>query len=476
MTGNSASGNGSAVSLASGSTLALSGGTITGNTIKADSPDGQGAGIYLSAESLLTLSGAPDFGGAETADGVVAAGGNRNLRTGLLVSGDANGRQSYTAARQDIYLSEKSGEKPATLHVTASFTAPGEDLKAAEGSVWVWAEHEDHREMRKPFAVMDGEVSEEVVKLFRNAQTNALSLCSGEYLYGCPGDFSGTPSDPYLYWSGGIDVYFKKVDSYETDRRDAAGYPLGQQLAGAEFALYMTYDEALKGAPGDSNSVEVTMQDGSTARSFVSAGECAVADKIKLKGSVVTAYQYNVTFSVVPGVYYMKEIQAPAGYRPNPYVYKVYVGESNVPEEYGASDYLILRMPDGETEDEVPDILKYGIVNLPEAERKVILKNADKAWQPLTGGTFDILCWDLSPYWYYVKDGEGNRLVNTQDFKDGEKGAFTAGDAGAFWTGRLPFGTYYLRKAGDPQKWYKLTVMEGDRQVLEVIELTAAPG
>jgi uncharacterized repeat protein (TIGR02543 family) len=473
VTGNSASGNGGAVSLASGSTLALSGGTITGNTIKADSPDGQGAGIYLSAESLLTLSGAPDFGGAETADGAVAAGGNRNLRTGLLVSGDANGRQSYTAARQDIYLSEKPGEKPATLHVTASFTAPGEDLKAAEGSVWVWAEYEDHRKMRKPFAVMDGEVSEEVGKLFRNAQTNARSLCSGEYLYGCPGDFSGTPSDPYLYWSGGIDVYFKKVDSYETDRRDAAGYPLGQQLAGAEFALYMTYDEALKGAPGDSNSVEVTMQDGSTARSFVSAGEYAVADKIKLKGSVVTAYQYNVTFSVVPGVYYMKEIQAPAGYRPNPFVYKVYVGESNVPEEYGDSDYLILRMPNAKKEDADPDILKYGIVNLPEAERKVILKNADKAWQPLTGGTFDILFWDLSPYWYYVKDGEGNRLVNTQDFGDG---AFTAGAAGAFWTGRLPFGTYYLRKAGDPQKWYKLTVKEGDRQVLEVIELTAAPG
>jgi hypothetical protein len=339
-------------------------------------------------------------------------------------------------------------------------------MEAAEGSIWVWAQYEDHYEMRKPFASLDEsfasldeEAAEAVGKLFRNAQLNSLSLCSDEYLYGCPGAFSGTPSDPYMYWSGGIDVYFRKVDSEEVLD---GGKPLGNPLAGAVFALYgeADYDKALSGS--EEGRIEVTAGD-DTATVFVSTESFLEAD-LRIGGSTVK-YLYNVTFSVSPGVYYMKEVIPPAGYRPNPYVYRVIVGEAKAKELLGASEaarlmngveYLIQRMSSDSAADETPDIFRYGIVNLPLAERKVILKNVDKAWQPLTGGTFDILCWDLSPYWYYVKDGEGkDQLVLTT--------GCIAGDAGAFWTGRLPFGDYYLHRT-DSNQWYKVTIEKDSRQ------------
>lgn len=480
---NESKGSGGAVYVASGGAYTLSGGVVNGNTIKADSASGQGAGIYLATGSTLTLSGSPDFGGPgcdKDTNVIDTTAGNFNLRSGLLEDGAMNGKSNYTVARQDIYLAEDSGDEPATLHVKSDLTGTRADN---EGSIWVWAEKKAHYEMRMPFARMDEPLSEAVGKLFRNAQTNELTLCSDAYLYGVPGTFS---SDPYVYWSGGVDIYLKKVDGY------------GDPLAGATFALYDSYKKALEDQPladppapkpANRKGLMIRKENGDliqplptsvTSKNRVVGGEERFYEITFNKDGKTYTVEYNITFSVAPGVYYMKEINKLDGYRVNPFVYRLVVGLNKMTEaeakiaKANGVEYVIQRVSlnalptdTNPAVDAVPDVFKCGIVNLAEAERKVIMKNADSAWRPLVGGKFDILCVDRSPYWYY-ETVDGKLVAKTEKSVN-----CVAGSAGSFWIGMLPFGTYYIHQTLDDKgaavdRWYLVDIPEDSTGVAEV--------
>jgi len=88
-----------------------------------------------------------------------------------------------------------------------------------------------------------------------------------------------------------------------------------------------------------------------------------------------------------------------------------------------------------------PDLSRTGILNVPEAERRVILKKSDQEFLPLSGAVFDIL-----------------RVDGTPAAEDAE-----SGEGGYFWVGKLPCGVYYLHEKTAPagyadDRWFVLRI------------------
>ena len=182
------SAKGAAVFVASGGHAAMSGGTVRNNE-----SDGAGAGIYLDYEAenrhaTLMLSGSPDFGGK----GLYPTGEINskvgNFQEGSLVA-KSNGGKLYTRARQDIYIAGyKNG-------LVTSLVVHGE-LTAEDGSIWIWAEHQEHYETLKQFAVLNT-TSPVNLKAFRNARPDdETKNTTGDYLYGVLGE------NGHINWSG----------------------------------------------------------------------------------------------------------------------------------------------------------------------------------------------------------------------------------------------------------------------------------
>ena len=87
----------------------------------------------------------------------------------------------------------------------------------------------------------------------------------------------------------------------------------------------------------------------------------------------------------------------------------------------------------------------------PVPVRAVMISSVIFSRTPLPGAVFDILRYDRSV------------LAKDQ----------TAGTAGAFWVGELPFGTYYIHETGvpagydDSKRWFELTVDENGARLSE---------
>lgn len=212
---NGATGKGGAVYAASGCTVNMPGGEVSGNSIvgyannavatTGDSVTGDGAGIYLENGATLNLSGNPNFGA-----------GNFSGKT--LDSSATNGGEEYNRARQDIYLAG-TGTPLGTLQVT-------DVLSGDEGSIWVWPNDAsgdvNHYQMQKQFAVFANGVKPEdddiTYRIFRNARADADSEAAGDYLTGTA---EGDPVEGYdcIYWSGSPGerkVVLRKISRYYT--------------------------------------------------------------------------------------------------------------------------------------------------------------------------------------------------------------------------------------------------------------------
>lgn len=432
-TGNgNANGFGGAVYVAANATASVRGGTINGNTAV------NGAGIYLTAGSTLNLSGNPNFGGPGTdTDGNFTNEGNFVNWGYTAEANEKNGGKNYTNVRQDIYIAGYENDPAASLAVTGNITS-------GNGTIWVWAEYVGHYEMLNQFAVIRntaGTVNDNTYKAFRNARPDSVTLCGGDYLTGRKGD------DPsYIYWTGGFDVQFKKIDGF------------GEPLPNAVFTLY----EAVYNS--GTNTIDMGDTTGRTAKS--SNGDIPDPNNPGAMLPVGT-----VLFEKVPtGVYYMRETATPSADYVNNNTYIVLVGESTL-EGAGtdprsgiwASNVLsgitndnvnaqISKDIIGEPQDRVyaifliggttgkeavatPDIAKYGVLNVSTSEKTVILSKVNQVYSQLSDGRFIIYRFDRSPL---ERDNEGEPMV------------FSSDSRGVYFVGSLPYGTYLVEEIRQP--------------------------
>ncbi len=445
---------GGAVYVASGGSVTMTGGMINRN----ESVD-NGAGIYLAEGSTLKLSDAPSFGGTgrDVSGNITTT--NGNFKTGDLVA-QTNGGKAYSKARQDIYIAEAQDD-PASVVLTGN-------LNVDAGSIWVWAATENHYAMMKPFATFaSGTVNGNTYAAFRNAQPDGVTNCGEDnYLSGSSGE-----NALFIYWAGGFDVSFKKIDGF------------GTAMSGATFTLYT-----------DSACTETLKQGGSDAAAVSADGTATYKDKT---GAMLDAG--IVLFEQIPaGVYYMKETVTPDGYinaltkdvsgDPVSNVYMVLVGDAalqgagvdvlvNITQEQiiaqtGTGDdkkdaAIFLIDPSTSLAVATPDIAKYGIMNISTAQRKAILRKVEEnTYKPLPGVEFEVLRYDRT-------------LVSSTDINGDTVTTFTSGASGVYFIDMLPYGTYYMEETtvpssyAEPEKRYAFTVDEnGVSEMRETAGLT----
>ncbi len=370
--------------------------SITGNS--ADT----GAGVYVSKDSTLKISGDLYFGGTGVnTDGTLSTSAG-NFAHGTLAD-STNGSAEYTKARQDIYLAETVSE-PASLVITGN-------LSSQNGSIWIWPEYESHYLTSKPFAVIDSTeiIDANTYSVFRNAREDKLTLCTGDYLTGKSGEKN------FIYWTGGRNVSFLKIDGN------------GQPLADAIFGVYVDY-------------------------------ECTKAVNRKKDELIAVSDAYGVaTFeNLSPNIYFMKEKQAPEHCQLSETKYVILVGEENLDYEqlsngewanllrnitqadidlqvaknmelFELPEYAIFMIDDGKA---VADrsIAEQGIMNVSDEVWPVILSKINTKLERLPGAHFTI------------------RSIDGTVYVQGEVEEFESDDSGVFFAGRLPFGTYYLEE------------------------------
>ena len=434
------SGNGGAVFVAQDGTVTVNSGTIDSNSAA------YGAGIYLTAGSTLYLSGDPSFGGTDcvTQDELGSGKAVDDLKgtDGNFVRMDfkkgeelTNGGKQYRKdgdsylVRQDIFLAG-TADFLGSINVTDSITS-------GNGTIWVWADNDKHYEMLKQFAVFSGNgtnlsdnVKASTMRAFRNARPDSDTICGGEYLTGQKGE-----EQNWIYWTGGFDIQFKKIDGF------------GNALSGAVFTLYE--------AAYDSTTNTIVMGSATDRTATSSDGNIPDPNNPGVMLPVGT-----VLFEKVPtGVYYMRETATPSVDYVNNNTYIVLVGESTLEGAHTrtgiwASDGTLsgitesnveaqIKNVNGETTDRIyaiflidnttgeavatPDIANFGIMNLSVAERKVILRKvAQNTYTTITGAKFRIFRADLSEV-----EPVGNAY-------------YEVGAAGCYFVGNLPFGKYYL--------------------------------
>ena len=442
-----ATGLGGAVYVAANATASVSGGTINGNTAV------NGAGIYLMSGSTLNLSGNPNFGGTDRKGGsgtdkddLMGTEGNFVLRDATFkteTEEPTNGGKQYPKdgenylVRQDIYIAGYEQTDPAaSLAVTGNITS-------GNGTIWVWADAVDHYEMLKQFAVFSGNGTglsnankESSMKAFRNARPDSETICGGDYLTGQMGETRN-----WIYWTGGFDVQFKKIDGF------------GEPLPNAVFTLYE--------AAYNSGTNTIDMGTATDIKARSSNGDIPDPNNPSVMLPVGT-----VLFEKVPtGVYYMKETTTPSADYVNNNTYIVLVGESTLEgaaeadprSGIWATDVLsgitegnvnaqISKEILGEPQDRVyviflidsttgkavatPDIAKYGVMNVSTAKTETILRKVEQPWtHSLSGAKFDLLYYDGS---VAAKD-----LISTVP-------------SGVFFLDDLPKGIYFLHEKTIP--------------------------
>jgi hypothetical protein len=433
-------GNGGAVYVHNGGRMSMTGGTIASNAVTGENSNG--AGVFVEKGGVLGLTGNVSFGGAgATAEAIDDAVGN--FATGVsLAEGATNGQLDYTKARQDIYLAGRADEnKPLTsLELTG-------DLAVPAGSIWVWAEGNDntqtnHYYMLKQFAVLantfTGTVSEATYQAFRNARADVDTDCGAEYFTGQNGD--DIDGKRCVYWTGGYDVSFLKVDGYD------------KPLAGATFQLYTAYESEETNTPYEKGGqlVIASSSDGKDAASFPDPDD---STKAQAEGTVLFS-------KIAPKTYYMIETSTPQGYEDGKVtIYKLTVnsdGTSKIERK------LLSEEDDAYKEAykvESDGLSRYHIMNISTSKRKVILRKVDKrTGVSLKGARFRI---------YRV---DGTEVINSDYDKDK---FYESGDSGVYFIDDLPYGTYRIDEVKEPTGYkrqsYTLTVSRDEVKVEPIL-------
>ena len=485
ITGNSAK-DGGAVYVANGGTVTLKDGTKTVSgtatptsvTIAGNTAATNGAGIYLAEGAKLNMEGSPSFvkGNAVNSltDTTNYPGDPAKTNGGVEVYADGK-------VRQDIFLAGYGSTDATSIVVTGAITS-------GEGSIWVWADQQKHYEMLEQFGTLDDSLLTSDKKainttkitqaqldatylVFRNAQDDATTGCGGDYLTGQEGD-----AIKLIKWTGGFDFVFRKL------KED------GKPLDGAEFTLYMGVETAKDSGvymPAEKNSdgklIPTTSANESTwvayqqtDKTSTSGGKkdvkstsgeildsAPVTIKVKQTDDSTTPPTDKVVDREVsgdglvvfekipPGVYFIKEttpLTVTVEGKTTTYVpvEDMYMIDLN-PKGY----YTITKVEVGEDTDKNPtytnkgpaptETLSFGTdtvdvalaINVDARTRKVILKKVDGTNTP------------LKDKYFTVKYADKQTVVKV-DGVPLEK--LKSGVGGAFWIGKLPFGTYYMEE------------------------------
>jgi hypothetical protein len=419
----------------------MTGGTIASNAVTGE--NGNGAGVFVEKGGVLGLTGNVSFGGAgattEAIDGTVG-----NFATGVsLAEGATNGQLAYTRARQDIYLAGHADDGKALT----SLELTGDLDNVPAGSIWVWAEGNDntqtnHYYMLKQFAVLantfTGTVSEATYQAFRNARADVDTDCGAEYFTGQDGD--DIDGKRCVYWTGGYDVSFLKVDGYD------------KPLAGATFQLYKEYESEQTNTPYEKGGklVTATSSDGKDATNFPDPDD---STKAQAEGTVLFS-------KIAPKTYYMIETSTPQGYEDGKVtIYKLTVNSNGTSK---IERKLLSENNDAYKEAykvESDDLYQYHIMNISTSKRKVILRKVDEeTGVSLKGARFRI---------YRV---DGTEVINS-DYD--ETKFYESGDSGVYFIDDLPYGTYRIDEVKEPTGYkrqsYTLTVSPDEVKVEPIL-------
>ena len=156
--------------------------------------------------------------------------------------------------------------------------------------------------------------------------------------------------------SGPKDIYLKKTDTY------------GAPLPGAVFEFYKDVQ--------CTNPATITVN-GNKVNSVTSEASFTRTNGI----------DHNLTFRVIPGVYYFMETNTLTGYKENEYIYRLTVGDAGMlvngiqlPE---GQEYMLDRMYSQTVVEPGLHLTEYGILNIPTQTQKVILRKTNSVFTGL---------------------------------------------------------------------------------------------
>ena len=368
-------------------------------------------------------------------------------------------------------------------------------------------------------ATLDEATMQATMRAFRNAQDDETTGCGADYLTGQGGDDLKDATGKNwkcIYWTGGFDFVFRKIngDGNVFEEKDASDNP----LVVPEFTLYLAVKKDNKLVPvkagtkdTPAENLEATALDTSEWQAYQQPDKDNPGQKKDATGksqtilvsAPVTVKEYAATGKPVdrqvygeglvpfekipPGDYFMVETTRPDGWQSMFDVYRVYVdgagwisitpvekdatGKQDWPastaptEPYKGPETLKLTtkfVRNGEDENapytwvepvatDAATTDVYNIMNVSTLNRKVILRKVDSAdYGPLMDAKFTVYYADKQTV-VEVKTKQTDGTETTETLKD-----LTSGAAGAFWIGKLPFGTYHLHETSVPSGYNKL--------------------